>query len=85
MKINTFRVRPNIPDTLKGLEDIAYNIWFSWDFEAISLFIRLDYDAWIESDFNPANALGLVSQERLNELAEDDSFLAALHDVTDRL
>ncbi|GAF96213.1 unnamed protein product, partial [marine sediment metagenome] len=66
------------------LKELAYNLWISWNFEAIRLFIRLDYDAWLASRQNPAKTLGLVTQERLEEAAADDSYLAALERVYSR-
>jgi glycogen phosphorylase len=85
MRINTFHVRPNIPKTLEPLEEIANNLWYSWSFPAILLFTRLDYDVWLESNMNPVRTLSSVSQERLEELAADDSFLAALASVHEKL
>ena len=81
MQIRSFHVRPNIPKPLQALSDIAANLWYSWNFEAIELFMRLDYDAWIESNMNPTRTLSSVAQSRLEELADDDSFLAALESV----
>ncbi|HVP17734.1 MAG TPA: DUF3417 domain-containing protein, partial [Spirochaetia bacterium] len=78
MSLLTFTVKPNIPDRLHPLEEIAYNLWISWNYEAIMLFMRLDYDAWMASRMNPVRMLGLVSQARLEAAAADDSFLAAL-------
>lgn len=85
MLIHRFHVRPNIPETLRPLEEIAHNLWYSWNFPAILLFTRLDYQAWIDSNMNPVRTLSLVSQERLEELSTDDSFLAALKDVHARM
>ncbi|MBT3276049.1 MAG: alpha-glucan family phosphorylase [Spirochaetales bacterium] len=85
MKILTYRVRANLPENLRPLEEIAYNLWFSWNFNAITLFMRMDYEAWKTSEYNPAKALGLVSQERLQELSSDDSFVAALGEVHSEL
>lgn len=84
MKVTTFTVKPNIPQALKPLEEVAQNLWLSWNFDAISLFLRLDYDAWFRSGQNPTKTLGLVSQKRLDEAAEDDSFLTALGLVYDK-
>ncbi len=81
MKIITHTVKPKIPEALAPLEEIAHNLWLSWNFEAIMLFIRLDYDVWLQSAQNPAKMLGMVSQERYEELAQDDSYLAALKEV----
>lgn len=81
MKIISHTVKPKIPAPLAPLEEIAHNLWLSWNFEAIMLFIRLDYDVWLESAQNPAKMLGMVSQERYEELAQDDSYMAALKEV----
>lgn len=77
MKIETFIVQPKIPKRLEHLDDLAHNIWTIWNYDAINLFIRLDYDAWIASNQNPVKMLGLVSQTRLEQMSKDDSYLAA--------
>jgi glycogen phosphorylase len=76
-----FIIKPNIPERLKPLEELARNLWISWNFEAIMLFMRLDYDAWIEARQSPVRMLGIVAQEKLEQAARDDSFLAALDAV----
>ncbi|MDR1930679.1 MAG: alpha-glucan family phosphorylase [Treponema sp.] len=81
MNISTYTVKPKLPNALKPLEEIARNLWLSWNFDAIQLFIRLDYDAWLETQQSPVRTLGMVSQERLAQVAQDDSYLAALEEV----
>ena len=81
MGLLTFTIKPNIPSRLLPLEELAHNLWISWNYEAIMLFMRLDYDAWVASRMNPVRMLGLVSQARLDAAAADDSFLAALDAV----
>ncbi|MDR0689356.1 MAG: alpha-glucan family phosphorylase [Spirochaetaceae bacterium] len=81
MNISTYTVKPKLPTALKPLEEIARNLWLSWNFDAVQLFIRLDYDAWLQSSQSPVRTLGMVSQERLAEMAKDDSYLAALNEV----
>ncbi|HPE36194.1 MAG TPA: alpha-glucan family phosphorylase [Spirochaetales bacterium] len=81
MKILTHTVKPKIPEALAPLEEMAHNLWISWNFDAIMLFIRLDYDVWAQSSQNPAKMLGMVSQERYDAVAADDSFLAALKET----
>jgi starch phosphorylase len=84
MNISTYIVKPQLPDALKPLEEIAQNLWVSWNNDSIQLFIRLDYDAWLKSQQNPIRTLGMVSQERLAQVAQDDSFLSALENVYTR-
>ncbi|MBN2442394.1 MAG: alpha-glucan family phosphorylase [Spirochaetales bacterium] len=77
MKIETFIIQPQIPQKLENLDKLAHNIWTIWNYDAVNLFIRLDYDSWIASNQNPVKMLGLVSQARLEQMSTDDSFLAA--------
>ncbi len=82
MKIREFLVNPNLPEKLKPLNDIAMNLWHCWNWEAVKLFMRLDEKLWEDTGRNPVAMLGRASQERLEELAEDDSFLAELEEVS---
>lgn len=76
MKIRPYYVAPVLPPELKSLKDIAMNLWFSWNWDAVRLFIRIDAELWEKVYQNPVAMLGQVSQTRLKELAQDDSFLA---------
>jgi glycogen phosphorylase len=84
MEIIKYTVQPNIPDNLKPLKELANDLWLSWNFDAVSLFMRLDYDAWVKARQNPVKTLGFTPQERLEELSKDDSFLTALNLVYDK-
>jgi len=66
------------PRAARAARGAVRNLWISWNYEAILLFMRLDHDAWLASRQSPTRMLGLVSQKRLDEAAADDSFLAAL-------
>jgi len=79
--VKTFHVSPLLPERLGVLEDLAYNLRWSWDHETISLFRRLDRDLWETAHHNPVLMLGSISQERLQELAQDEAFLAHLDRV----
>jgi starch phosphorylase len=81
MQTVSFSVKPNIPERLKALEEMANNLWLSWNFDAVQLFMRLDYEVWLASRQNPARTLGRVSQAKLEEIARDTSFLAAMDAV----
>lgn len=79
--VATINVVPNLPEPLKRLRELAYNVRWAWDQETIALFRRLDPDLWRATEHNPVWMLGLVSQERLKSAAEDPAFLAHLHRV----
>jgi starch phosphorylase len=73
---HTFRVVPSLPAKLEKLRALAQNLWWSWNHEAIELFRRLDRDLWESTGHNPVLVLGTVRQERLEQVAEDDGFVA---------
>jgi len=76
MRIRHFHVRPNIPKELAPLQEIARNLWFSWNWEAVQLFIRLSPSLWEKSYQNPVLMLGTVPQADLAAAAKDESFVA---------
>ncbi len=84
-RISTYTVVPKLPPRIDKLLAIANNLWWCWDPEAIELFIRIDRDLWSKTNQNPRQVLGQVSQLRLETLAKDDSFLAHLDRVAERL
>jgi starch phosphorylase len=84
-KVLTYTVVPKLPPRLDKLLKISNNMWWCWDPEAIELFIRMDRELWVESNQNPRQVLGQVSQWRLDALSKDGSFLAHMDRVSDRL
>ena len=79
--IKTFIVVPSLPEPLAHLKDLAYNLWWCWNPEAIALWRRLDPKQWEETYHNPVKMLGSISQERLEAKAKDEAFLANLQRV----
>lgn len=76
--IRTFNVSPSLPARLEPLRKLAYNLHWDWDSEAKDLFRRLDLDLWESSRHNPVLMLGTISQKRLQEVVEDEGFLAQM-------
>jgi glycogen phosphorylase len=73
--LKEFLVRPALPPALSRLSEIAYNLIWSWDHTIRSVFRRLDPGLWKESNHNPVQLLGRISQEKLNRAAADARFL----------
>ncbi len=74
--IRSFAVTPALPARLSRLRELAYNLRWSWDPETIDLFRRLDRDLWESTGHNPVLLLGAIRQERLEDAAADDGFMA---------
>ncbi|HED12400.1 MAG TPA: alpha-glucan family phosphorylase [Gammaproteobacteria bacterium] len=75
------RIRPAIPGELVRLQDIAENLWFSWNSRARTLFYQIDPSLWHLCGKNPKVFLQRVSQNRFDEIAMDRSFLAQYNSV----
>ncbi|MBU4258273.1 MAG: alpha-glucan family phosphorylase, partial [Proteobacteria bacterium] len=82
--LKTFQVYPNIPEALSFLGELSRNLWWSWKPQAVELFRRIDPRLWEDSERNPIVFLSRISQERFEELAKDDSFLAHQKQVKER-
>jgi len=83
--IHTFGVVPRLPSSIEGLRTIAYDLRWCWSHESIELFRRLDRDLWEKSGHNPVLLLGTIEQEKLEQAAKDDAFLAHLRRVASNL
>jgi len=81
MKVHSYHVLPDFPERLAPLMELAHNLWYSWNWEAVQLFIRIDAERWEQSYQNPVDMLTHLPKERVREIAEDDSFLANLERV----
>jgi len=69
-------VRPIVPQRLMRLEELANNLWYSWDIMPTrALFSRLDPTLWNVVGHSPKALLKRIDQRRLNEAAEDKLFI----------
>ncbi|MFQ5429108.1 MAG: alpha-glucan family phosphorylase [Phycisphaerae bacterium] len=82
-RLRTFTVVPSLPEPLRRMRDLAYNLWWSWNSEASDLFRRLDADLWDEVARNPVQFLAHVSQQRLEQAANDPAYTSELGRVLD--
>lgn len=71
-------VNPKLPPRLERLNEIANNLWYSWDRPTRTLFARLGIKLWDAVGHSPKAFLKRVDQRRLNEVAEDPVFLGSL-------
>ncbi|HEY5636961.1 MAG TPA: alpha-glucan family phosphorylase [Burkholderiales bacterium] len=74
-------VVPELPARLRRLEELANNLWYSWDRPTRSLFARLSPATWQQVGHSPKAFLRNIDQARLREAAEDPVFLNAYQRV----
>jgi starch phosphorylase len=81
MRVKQFLVLPNLPERIQPLRELAMNLWFSWNWDIVRLFIRIDSEMWEKSYQNPIEMLAYLPQKKLEEVASDEAFLASLDRV----
>lgn len=74
----------NLPDTLKPLEELSMNLWFSWNPDVRDIFREIDLELWRKEDRNPAAFLKKVSPEKLLSISKDQAFLDRLNNIHSR-
>ena len=77
----TIEINPKIPRRLMRLEELAGNLWYSWDKPTRTLFARLHPGLWESTGHNPRAFLQRVDEQRLIDAAEDHVFLASYNRV----
>ena len=72
---NKIIVNPQLPKRISGLALVANNLWWSWNTEFLKLFKQIDGDLWENVQKNPIKFLRQVSQEKLEEITKNATFL----------
>ena len=83
--LKAVEVQPELPKRLTGLLEIAYNLWWTWQPEAVQLLRRVDPELWESTGHNPVMILGMIQQERLLKLEKDPGFVAQLDRLVEKL
>ncbi|HEX8991466.1 MAG TPA: alpha-glucan family phosphorylase [Anaerolineales bacterium] len=78
--MDMFRAEPpqtfNLPKRLARLNELPYNLWWTWHPEAARSLGRLDYDLWESLDHNPIRFLREIKRRRLSLAVKDKQYLA---------
>jgi starch phosphorylase len=77
----SLEVTPILPSALNRLEELANDLWYSWNIPTRVLFERLDNELWQRVGYNPKLFLRNIDQARLQKAATDPLFLNAYHSV----
>ncbi len=74
-------VHQNLPENLKKLQEIAYNLWWVWNSDAKNIFRYIDNEAWHQAQSNPVVLLNIISYEKLEALGKDEKFMGQLNRI----
>jgi starch phosphorylase len=76
-------VKTHLPEELNKLSEIARNVWWGWNYEAIKLFHDLDKVLWKAVNGNPVAFLDKMNYEKLEALAKDKAILKRVNALYD--
>ncbi len=74
MAVGKFVVVPPMEGVLKHLREMAGNLWYTWNMDAVELFDHLDERLWRHTNHNPLQTLIGLSRQRLDQIRDDDVF-----------
>ncbi len=64
-----------LPESLRALERLSWNYWWSWAADGASVFRDLDPEIWEECEHNPRCVLHEVEEYRLWKMATDPAYI----------
>ena len=79
--LKEINVKSHLPASLYKLEEIAQNIWWTWDSEAKNLFRQIDRQAWIDCSSNPVLLLNILNYEKLVAMGKNIEFTGKVETV----
>ena len=72
---NRITVNPQLPKRIGRINEIANNLWWSWNTDFLRLFKVIDIDLWERCNKNPVKFLKAVAQDKLEAASKDIQFL----------
>ena len=76
-------VQSKMPESLKCLDEMAHNLWWTWNTDAYLMFRNLNYDLFKSCNQNVIEMLGLLSYEELTKMSENTNLLLKINEVYD--
>ncbi len=74
-------VKSRLPEQLKCLNELAHNMWWSWNYEARNMFKSLDEQLYEEVEHNPVLLLERLNYDRKMAIVKDSSMMKKINDV----
>ena len=74
-------VKSRLPENLKFLHELSRNLWWTWNYQALQIFEKVDKELWQSVQKNPIVLLEKVTLERIDELSRNKDFVSELKNV----
>ncbi|MCO6476457.1 MAG: alpha-glucan family phosphorylase [Phaeodactylibacter sp.] len=81
VKLKRIYIESKLPEELAPLHELANNLWWSWNKDAIELFRSIAPANWRKYNYNPIALLDNINTEKANKLLADEAFMERLRSV----
>jgi len=82
--VGTLKVEPQLPERIKRLKELAYNLWWSWNYEAQKLYSKINPLLWEKVYHNPVKFLLEIDQNSLIRASENKNYLSLYDSVFEK-
>ena len=72
-----------LPLSLRSLERVSWNYWWSWSADGPSVFRDLDPGVWEEHEYNPRLLLAKTDEYRLAQMATDPVYIERVRQLAE--
>ena len=80
-KLKRIFIEPKLPEGLLPLNELAHNLWWSWNHDASELFKSIDPQQFEAVNYNPVALLDELSIEKAQKLLQNSAFTAKMNKV----
>ena len=77
-------VSPVYSTEMQKLKELACNVWWCWNVDAVELFESIDPEAWKATEQNPVALMNGLSVEQIGALEKNADFVSRLNQVYDQ-
>lgn len=77
-------VSPVYSTEMQKLKELACNVWWCWNVDAVELFESIDPEAWKATEQNPVALMNGLSVEQIGALEKNADFVSRLNKVYDQ-
>lgn len=70
-----------LPEELLPLKEIAFNLWWSWNYKAEDMFRLINPEKWEKFEYNPVRLIESLSQDEIDKLVANSDFIEKLQSV----
>jgi starch phosphorylase len=74
-----------LPDRIRRLEELAHDLWWSWNPDARNVFRQLDYALWRQTAHNPVRMLNIAPPSAFERVMADPAWLTNYDRAIERL